>query len=71
MKNAILAYFLVCKGRSNDDVGGTRGTGVQEIRPVAGSEPAISLKKSRGGYRRTTVGKAGDNFWRKGEGSGI
>ena len=30
--------FLVCKGRSNDDVGVASGTVIQEIRPGAGFE---------------------------------
>ena len=36
MKNEIIIYFLVCKGRSNDDVGGASGTVFQEIRPGSG-----------------------------------
>ena len=49
----------MCKGLLIDDVGVSRGTVFQEIRPVAGFEtvkPVISLKKSKGGYyRRTTL----------------
>ena len=48
-------YFIVVKGQSNDDVGVSRDTVFQEIRPGAGFQPAISLKKSSGGYRRTTL----------------
>ena len=56
MKSKIITYFLVGKGRSNDDVGRARGTGFQEIRPGAlVSKPAISLKKCWRGYRRTTA----------------
>ena len=48
-------YFLVCKGLSIDDVGVSRETVLQETRPGAGFETAdFSLKKSWGGYRRTT-----------------
>ena len=48
-------YFLVCKGRSNDDVGVARGTVFQALRPGAGFKTGdSSLKKKGGGYRRTT-----------------
>ena len=36
MGNTIFEYFLVCKGRSNDDVGGARDNVLQEIRPGVG-----------------------------------
>ena len=32
----ILAFFLVCKGLSNDDVGVARGSAFQEIWPRGG-----------------------------------
>ena len=54
MKNEISTYLFVWKGRSNDDVGGARGTVFQEIRPELVSKPAILSNKCWGGYRRTT-----------------
>ena len=42
-------YFLVCKGLSNDDVGGTRGTEFQEIRPGAGFETGDFVTEMLGG----------------------
>ena len=51
---SILKHFLARKGLSNNDVGASGGTVIQEIRPGAGFKPAISLKKSWGSYRRTT-----------------
>ena len=55
-EKSILKHFLGCEGLSDDDVGAARGTVFQEIRPdVLVSKPAISLKKSWGGYRRTTL----------------
>ena len=47
-------FFLLEKGRSNDDVGGARGTDFQEMRPGASSKTGHFLKKKLGGYRRTT-----------------
>ena len=51
-------YFLGCKGRSIDDVGVSRDTAFQEIRPGAGFETGDFVKKKffGGGYRRTTPG---------------
>ena len=50
MKTTIFTYLLVCKGLSNDDVGGAGGTIFQEIHGrERGSKPAISLKKNVGG----------------------
>ena len=48
-------YFVVCKGLTIDDVGVSRDTVFQEIRPGAGFETAdLSLKETLGGlYRRT------------------
>ena len=51
----LFLYFLVCKGLSNDDVGVAWGNAF--LRIYGGelvSKPAISLKKSWEGYRRTT-----------------
>ena len=51
-------FFLVCRGRSNDDVrgGGARGTVFQEIRPGAGFKTGdfVEKKSWRGLYRTTT-----------------
>ena len=47
-------YFLVRKGRSNDDVGVARGTVFQSYGGELALKPAILLKKSWGGYRRTS-----------------
>ena len=49
MKNTIFIYFLVCKGQSNDDVVGARGTVFQEIRPGAGLETGDSVKEMLAG----------------------
>lgn len=46
------AYFLDCKGQSNDDVGVARGTMLHKLRPGAGLKPAIWLKKRWKGDRR-------------------
>ena len=55
VKNKIMTYFLVCKGRSNDDdVGGQGAPSFRRYGWELVSTPAISLKKSWGGYRRTT-----------------
>ena len=54
----IFVYFLVWKGLlllSSDGVGVARGATFQEIRPGAGFQTAISLKKSRVGYRSKTL----------------
>ena len=58
--NLIFTCFRVCKGRSNDDVEGARGTVFQEIhgRELV-SKPAISSKKRWGGYRSKTLAVAG------------
>ena len=45
---------LFAAGLSNDGVRLVRGTVLQKIRLGAGSRQAISVKKSWGGYRRTT-----------------
>ena len=49
IKNRIFTYFLVCKGRSNDDVGGARGTEFQEIRPGAGFKTGDFVEEKLGG----------------------
>ena len=49
MKNTIFMYFLVCKGRSNDDVVGARGTVFQEIRPGAGLKTGDFVKEMLAG----------------------
>ena len=55
MKTTLFTCFVVCRGLSNDDVGGARSTIFQEIRPAAGlKKPAISSKKCWGGYRSKT-----------------
>ena len=56
-KKTIFICFLVCEGLSSDDFGVARGTLFQERygRKLV-SKPAISLKNSRGGNRRTTHG---------------
>ena len=49
-ENTIFTYFpAVCKGRSSDDVGGTRGAGFQEIWPVAGFKTGDFVKEKLGG----------------------
>ena len=50
----VFACVLVCKGISNGDVGVAKGTVFEDMRPGVGFKPAISFKKSWGGYRRTT-----------------
>ena len=48
-------YILfVCKGLSIDDIGVSRDTVFQEMRPGAGFETGDFVKKNWGGYRRTT-----------------
>ena len=49
MKNTVFAYFLVCKGRSIDDVGGARDTVFQETRPGAGFKIGDFVEKELGG----------------------
>ena len=44
-----LTNFRVCKGRSNDDVGGARGTVFQDMRPGAGFETGDSVEGMLGG----------------------
>ena len=49
-------YSLERKGLSIDDVGVSRDTVVQEIRPGAAFETGeFGLKQVGGGYRRTTL----------------
>ena len=56
IKKSVFMYFLVCKGPSNDDVGVARSTVFQEMRGgELVSKPAISRKKSWGGYRSKTL----------------
>ena len=54
IKNKVSTHFLVCKGLSIDDVGegveGHRISGDTTGRALV-LKPAISLKKSWGGYR--------------------
>ena len=50
----VFVYVFVCKELSGDDVGVARAAVFQEIRQEMVSKPAISSKKSWGGYRRTT-----------------
>ena len=55
MYQYIYIYILVCRGLSIDDVGVSRNTVFQEIRPGAGFETGGFVKKKLGrGYRRTT-----------------
>ena len=56
-------YFLVCQGLSIDDVGVLRDTEIPEIRPGAGFETDdfVELKKSWGGYRKTTPAQTHQN----------
>ena len=53
-EKSIPKHILVCKRRSNDDVGVARSTVIKEIQQGVVSKPAISLKKSWCAYRRTT-----------------
>ena len=48
-------FLFAKKGLSNDDVGGTRGTAFQEIRPGAGFETGDFVKEKLGGDRRTSL----------------
>ena len=45
----IFAYFLVCKGLSNDEVGVTRVAVLQEIRPGVGFKTGDVVKEMLGG----------------------
>ena len=47
-------HSLVCERRSNDDVGGARGTVVQEIRRGAGFKHGVLVTKDGGGQPTTT-----------------
>ena len=49
MKKNASIYFLICKELSNDDVGATRVTLFQEMRPGAGFKTIDSAKKEFGG----------------------
>ena len=54
-KIQFFTYFIVCKGLSNYDVGGTRGTVSHDIWPGAGFKTGDFVKeKLGGGYGRTT-----------------
>ena len=44
----ILRIFFVCKGLSNDDVGGARGTILEEIQPGAGFKTGDFVKEVGG-----------------------
>ena len=48
-KQCPFIYFLICKGQSNDDVGATRSTVFQEIRPGAGFKTGDFVKEKSGG----------------------
>ena len=48
-ENGVSTYFLVCKGLSIDDVGVSRDTVFQEIRPGAGFETSDFVKEMLGG----------------------
>ena len=75
MKNEIIIYFLVCKGRSNDDVGGASGTVFQDIRPGSGFKTGDFVREKVWGLpqndsftvwyntRGTQVTFAGLQFW--------
>ena len=54
MQNISSRIGLFAKGLSNNGVGVGTGTVLQELRPGC-LKPAIPLKKSWGGYRRTTL----------------
>ena len=49
MTTKFFMYFLLCKGLSNDDVGGARDTLFQQIRPGAGFETGDFVKEMLGG----------------------
>ena len=42
-------YLLVCKGRSNDDVGVSRGTVLRGVRPGAGFKTGDFVRENLGG----------------------
>ena len=48
MKNTIFIFFFACKGLSNDEIGGARGTVFQEIRWRAGFETGDFVKQMLG-----------------------
>ena len=48
-ETSILKHFHACKGLSNDDVGVTRSTVFQEIRPGAGFKTGEFVKEKLGG----------------------
>ena len=57
-EKTIFMHVLVCKALSNDGVRVAGENVFHEIRPVPQemeSKPAISLKNSWGGYRRTII----------------
>ena len=47
-KNESITYCLLCKGRSNDDVGVARGSVFQEIRPGSGFKTGDFVKEKTG-----------------------
>ena len=49
IEKKVSTYFLVCEGLSIDDVGVSRDTVFQEIRPVAGYETADFVIEKLGG----------------------
>ena len=49
MKKNVMTYFLVYTGLSNDDVGATRGTVFQEVRPGVGSKTGDFAKEKLAG----------------------
>ena len=54
-KKKVLTFFLARRGLSNDDVGATWGTVLQEMRPGAGFKTGdVVTGKLGAGYRKTT-----------------
>ena len=49
LEKSVSIYFPVCKGLSIDDVGVSRDTAFQEIRPGAGCETGDFVKETSGG----------------------
>ena len=49
IESNVSTYFLVCKGLSNNDVGVSRDTVLQEVRPGAGFETGDSVEEKLGG----------------------
>ena len=49
IENKVSIYFLVCKGLTIDDVGVSRDTVVEEIRPGACFETGDFVKEKLGG----------------------